>query len=61
MPDLTPTTDDILSEYPSSFKFRILVLGRSGVGKTSLIKQAFNIEQIHASYLKSGVCDITRN
>jgi len=53
--DLPPTTDDLFSECP---RFRILVLGRSGVGKTSLIKQVFKIDTIQASNLKSGVSDI---
>ncbi|KDQ17159.1 hypothetical protein BOTBODRAFT_598870 [Botryobasidium botryosum FD-172 SS1] len=53
--DLPPTTDELFSECP---RFRILVLGKSGVGKTSLIKNVFKIDTIQESNLISGVSDI---
>jgi len=53
--DLPPTTDQLFLECP---RFRILVLGRSGVGKTSLIKRTFNVENLQVSDLVPGVSDI---
>ncbi|KDQ06233.1 hypothetical protein BOTBODRAFT_263641 [Botryobasidium botryosum FD-172 SS1] len=53
--DLPPATDELFSECP---RFRILVLGKSGVGKTSLIKNVFKIDTIKESNSISGVSDI---
>jgi len=55
--DLPPTTDELFLECP---RFRILVLGKSGVGKTSLIKRVFNVEELEASNLVSGISDIEK-
>ncbi|KDQ17157.1 hypothetical protein BOTBODRAFT_598775 [Botryobasidium botryosum FD-172 SS1] len=43
----------------SDNRYRILVLGRCGVGKTSLIKEAFNVEKLEPSKYLPGVCKIT--
>ncbi|KAI5991375.1 hypothetical protein EDC04DRAFT_1344850 [Pisolithus marmoratus] len=40
--NLRPTTDELLNQCP---RFRILVIGQSGVGKSTLINKAFGIEQ----------------
>jgi len=53
--DLPPTTDSILLECP---KFRILVLGRSGAGKTTLIRQAFGIDILQSSHQRRGRSNI---
>ncbi|KAJ7229486.1 hypothetical protein C8J57DRAFT_1534455 [Mycena rebaudengoi] len=50
-----PTTDDILAECP---RFRVLVVGRSGVGKSSLINHAFGIDQATVAHRQRGTCDI---
>ncbi|KAI6041814.1 hypothetical protein EDC04DRAFT_2601447 [Pisolithus marmoratus] len=40
--NLRPTTDELLNQCP---RFRILVIGQSGVGKSTLINKAFGIEK----------------
>ncbi|KAJ6460173.1 hypothetical protein C8R45DRAFT_1029632 [Mycena sanguinolenta] len=48
-------TDDILRQCP---RFRVLVVGRSGVGKSSLISHAFGVDTKSVSHKERGVCDI---
>ncbi|KAJ6452583.1 hypothetical protein C8R45DRAFT_1040299 [Mycena sanguinolenta] len=48
-------TDDILRQCP---RFRVLVVGRSGVGKSSLISHAFGVDTKSVSHQQRGVCDI---
>ncbi|KAJ6471428.1 hypothetical protein C8R45DRAFT_1014338 [Mycena sanguinolenta] len=50
-----PTTDGILAECP---RFRILVVGRSGVGKSSLINHAFGIDLATVAHGRRGKCNI---
>ncbi|KAF7333938.1 G domain-containing protein [Mycena sanguinolenta] len=50
-----PTTDEILAECP---RFRVLVVGRSGVGKSSLINHAFGIDLATVAHDKRGTCNI---
>ncbi|KAI5988483.1 hypothetical protein F5J12DRAFT_898167 [Pisolithus orientalis] len=52
---LRPTTEDLLKECP---RFRVLVIGQSGVGKSTLIRQAFGIEEAVAKDDKPGEADI---
>jgi len=52
---LPPTTDGVFLECP---RFRVLACGRSGAGKTSLIKQAFGISTLEASHQIPGISDI---
>ncbi|KAF9062915.1 hypothetical protein BDP27DRAFT_1336012 [Rhodocollybia butyracea] len=53
--DLTSSTDDILK---SCNRFRILVLGKSGAGKSSLINATFGVNVANVSHEISGVSDI---
>ncbi|KIK17555.1 hypothetical protein PISMIDRAFT_222223 [Pisolithus microcarpus 441] len=48
---LRPTTEALLDQCP---RFRILVIGQSGVGKSTLIQRAFGIEKASAENLKPG-------
>ncbi|KAJ7446956.1 hypothetical protein FB451DRAFT_1148128 [Mycena latifolia] len=48
-------TKEILEECP---RFRVLVVGRSGVGKSSLINYAFGIDKNSVSHQVRGECDI---
>ncbi|KAF7335121.1 G domain-containing protein [Mycena venus] len=48
-------TKEILDACP---RFRVLVVGRSGVGKSSLINYAFGIEKNSVSHQERGMCDI---
>ncbi|KAJ7730914.1 hypothetical protein B0H16DRAFT_1584530 [Mycena metata] len=48
-------TKEILDECP---RFRLLVVGRSGVGKSSLINYAFGIDKNSVSHQMRGKCDI---
>ncbi|KAF7373068.1 G domain-containing protein [Mycena sanguinolenta] len=50
-----PTTDGILAECP---RFRVLVVGRSGVGKSSLINHAFGIDLATVAHGRRGKCNI---
>ncbi|KAK1224299.1 hypothetical protein PQX77_012807 [Marasmius sp. AFHP31] len=47
--------DDVLNQCP---KFRILVLGKSGAGKSSLINSTFNVSTATVSHELAGVSDI---
>ncbi|KIK56264.1 hypothetical protein GYMLUDRAFT_263753 [Collybiopsis luxurians FD-317 M1] len=53
--ELVSSTEEILAACP---KFRILVLGKSGAGKSSLINATFNVDQANVSHEQSGVSDI---
>ncbi|KAJ7250610.1 hypothetical protein C8J57DRAFT_677312 [Mycena rebaudengoi] len=55
--DIAPTIEDILQLCP---RFRILVVGKSGVGKTSLLMQAFGVDAAKVSHQDyyAGVSDI---
>ncbi|KAJ7803657.1 hypothetical protein B0H14DRAFT_1634295 [Mycena olivaceomarginata] len=52
---LRPTTEEILEECP---RFRILVVGRSGVGKSSLINHVFGVDLAIVSHHIRGECNI---
>ncbi|KAG1719508.1 hypothetical protein EDB19DRAFT_694655 [Suillus lakei] len=55
IPQLQSTSSDILQICP---RFRLLVIGKTGVGKSSLIQQAFKINEVHISEHKRGEADI---
>ncbi|KAG2040315.1 hypothetical protein BDR03DRAFT_949610 [Suillus americanus] len=52
---LQSTSSDILQICP---KFRLLVIGKTGVGKSSLIQQAFKIKKVHVSEHRRGEANI---
>ncbi|KAG1802405.1 hypothetical protein EV424DRAFT_1494455 [Suillus variegatus] len=54
---LEPTTSKIFKKYP---RFRILVIGKSGVGKSSLISHAFGVEKEIIADDKPGEANIDR-
>ncbi|KAI6046613.1 hypothetical protein EDC04DRAFT_2887879 [Pisolithus marmoratus] len=54
---LRPTTEELLNEC---FRFRILVVGQSGVGKSTLINKAFGIEKASAENFEPGKADIEK-
>jgi len=41
-------------------RIRVLVLGKTGVGKTSLIKRAFDLPHLQPSHYEPGKCDINQ-
>ncbi|KAG2143581.1 hypothetical protein DEU56DRAFT_242395 [Suillus clintonianus] len=53
--ELQPTTDEISRICP---RFRILVIGKTGVGKSSLINQAFGVEKTLTSHEMPGKAEI---
>ncbi|KAG1735753.1 uncharacterized protein EDB91DRAFT_1144047 [Suillus paluster] len=52
---LQPTTDEIIRICP---RFRILVIGKTGVGKSSLINNAFGVQNAIASHDMPGEANI---
>ncbi|KAK1224298.1 hypothetical protein PQX77_012806 [Marasmius sp. AFHP31] len=52
---LSTAVDEVLKQCP---KFRILVLGKSGAGKSSLINSTFNVNTAKVSHDLAGVSDI---
>ncbi|KAJ7265512.1 hypothetical protein C8J57DRAFT_1329869 [Mycena rebaudengoi] len=46
---------EVLDECP---RFRVLVVGKSGAGKSSLINYAFGVDRNSVSHQKPGECDI---
>ncbi|KAF5368786.1 hypothetical protein D9615_010399 [Tricholomella constricta] len=54
---LRPTTADILYACP---RFRILVIGRTGVGKSALINEAFGVSEGSVEHDKRGKADIDK-
>ncbi|KAG1723666.1 uncharacterized protein EDB91DRAFT_1255563 [Suillus paluster] len=54
---LQPTSNSILQICP---RFRLLVIGKTGVGKSSLIHQAFKINGVHVSEHTRGKTDIDK-
>ncbi|KAG2140671.1 hypothetical protein DEU56DRAFT_288749 [Suillus clintonianus] len=53
--ELQPTTDEIIRICP---RFRILVIGNTGVGKSSLINRAFGVENATSSNIMPGEATI---
>ncbi|KAG1766737.1 hypothetical protein EV702DRAFT_788274 [Suillus placidus] len=53
--ELQPTTNEIIQICP---RFRILVIGKTGVGKSSLINRAFGVHEAIASTHKPGEANI---
>ncbi|KAG2134598.1 uncharacterized protein EDB93DRAFT_1306011 [Suillus bovinus] len=53
--ELRSTTSEIFQSYP---RFRILVIGKTGVGKSSLINHVFGVEKTIASHDKPGEVSI---
>ncbi|KAF7985530.1 hypothetical protein HWV62_3763 [Athelia sp. TMB] len=53
--ELPSTTNEVLEECP---RFRILLVGKSGTGKSSLIKHTFNVDLDTVSHESRGICDI---
>ncbi|KAF8121944.1 hypothetical protein EV363DRAFT_1456966 [Boletus edulis] len=41
-------------------RFRLLIIGNSGVGKSSLLEKVFGVEGIHTSETKRGIAEIDR-
>ncbi|KAG2145460.1 uncharacterized protein EDB93DRAFT_1251331 [Suillus bovinus] len=55
--ELPPTTSEIFQKCP---RFRILVIGKSGVGKSSLISYAFGVEKEIVAHNKPGEANIDK-
>ncbi|KAG1869351.1 hypothetical protein DFJ58DRAFT_723202 [Suillus subalutaceus] len=53
--ELRPTTSEIFRKCP---RFRILVIGKTGVGKSSLINHAFGVDKTTASHDRPGEATI---
>ncbi|KAI6120744.1 hypothetical protein EV401DRAFT_2230240, partial [Pisolithus croceorrhizus] len=53
--NLQPTTETILQICP---RFRILVIGKTGVGKSTLIKRAFGLTETASAHYRSSEADI---
>jgi len=55
--ELRPTTEDIIQECN---RFRILAIGKSGAGKSSLINRVFGINSTNVSHGSAGESDIDK-
>ncbi|KAI5985707.1 hypothetical protein F5J12DRAFT_775246 [Pisolithus orientalis] len=53
--DLRPTTDELIQQCP---RFRVLVVGKSGVGKSTLINRIFGVNTAIVEKDKPGEADI---
>ncbi|KAI6008058.1 hypothetical protein EDC04DRAFT_3073276 [Pisolithus marmoratus] len=54
---LRPTTEDLIELCP---RFRVLVVGKSGVGKSSLINRIFGVESASVAKDRPGEADIEK-
>ncbi|KAI6042240.1 hypothetical protein EDC04DRAFT_2892157 [Pisolithus marmoratus] len=52
---LRPTTKDLIEQCP---RFRVLVVGKSGVGKSTLINRIFGVATAHVAKDRPGEADI---
>ncbi|KAI6146413.1 hypothetical protein BKA82DRAFT_994155 [Pisolithus tinctorius] len=55
--DLRPTTDDLIQQCP---RFRVLIVGKSGVGKSTLINRIFGLEVAHVAKDRPGQAAIEK-
>ncbi|KAI6008036.1 hypothetical protein EDC04DRAFT_2907339 [Pisolithus marmoratus] len=60
VPALRPTTKEPTRVIPQVPRFRLLIVGKAGVGKSTLLNRVFGVETVHVAQDRPGEADIEK-